>query len=350
MARLLSSKLTAFSLTIALILVAVVLTAPTQAASSRLADRSLKLGQNLAGETTRYVFGFRSTNNDPIQMVELEICANDPLPENPCVPPAGFDASGAQLVSQTGDVGYTLSAESTANVLVLERSPQAANQQYSEYTFGGIVNPTDNGSYYIRLQTFSDADRNGLATGYGGIAFAITDNIDVTVTVPPYLLMCTGVTIGGYNCNDISGSYVDFGELSSRQVSQGSTQVLAATNAIDGYTLRVFGTTLTAGNHVIPAMAGADISRPGASQFGMNLRANTSPAGGADVNGPGGGVPVNGYGQVNFYRFNSGDIIARSMSPDDARKYTVTYIVNVGNSQAPGIYVSTLTYLALGSF
>jgi hypothetical protein len=36
--------------------------------------------------------------------------------------------------------------------------------------------------------------------------------------------------------------------------------------------------------------------------------------------------------------------------PDDVRKYTATYIANVPNNQAAGIYVSTITYVCLANF
>lgn len=320
------------------------------ASGDQLSDRSLQLSDSRAGATGRYTFRFTPPTNMPIQTVLMQICANDPFLTTPCTPPAGLDASGAVLLNQTGDVGFSLSGQSTANQLVLERSLAPSNAGPNSYEFDGIINPSASGSYYVRLQTFASNNLADESNGYGGIAFAINSGIDVNATVPPYLLFCVGVTVQGYNCNSVSGNYVDFGEFSSRQASQGSTQMLAATNAGDGYTIRVNGRTLTSGNNVIPGLTGADVSRPGVSQFGMNLRANTAPQGGIDVNGAGAGMPTNGYNQPNFFRFNTGDVVAASTAPDDARKYTTTYVVNISRDQSPGVYVSTMTYIALGSF
>ncbi len=321
-----------------------------QADGQRLLNRSLKLNNNQAGKTALYSFGFQPPSLGVIQTILFEVCANDPYPGKPCVPPVGFDASAATLVSQTGDVGFSMSPQSTANRMVIERSPFASDGVPNSYVFDNVVNPSNDGSYYVRIQTFPDGDMNGVANYYGGIAFAITRLVTINAVVPPYLLFCVGITISGYDCENVDGNYVNFGEFGSRQASQGDTQMLAASNAKDGYNIRILGNTLTSGTNAIPAITSNDISRPGVSQFGLNLRANSSPQGGIDVTGFGTGLPSANYSQINFYRFNSGDIVASSTAPDKARKFTATYVVNIQKDQAPGVYVSTLTYIALGNF
>lgn len=321
-----------------------------QAQGEHLLNRSLKLSDNRPGQTATYNFGFQPPSLGVIQVVELEVCANDPFPGTPCTPPSGFDASGAVLSNQTGDTGFTISPASTSNKIVLERAPFPSAGQQNGYEFTNVVNPDSDGTYYARIQTWPDSDTTGEANYFGGLAFAITNGVSVNAEVPPYLLFCVGVTVSGFDCDNVTGDYVNFGELSNRQASQGSTQMLAASNARDGYAIRVTGTTLTSGTNTIPGLTGSDISRPGVSQFGLNLRANSSPQGGQDTVGTGNGLPTNGYNQINFFRFNSGDVVAVSNAPDEARKYTSTYIVNVSSTQSPGVYVSTLTYITLGTF
>lgn len=320
------------------------------ATGSLLDERSLTISDSQAGATARYKFSFQSIATDPIQTVLLQLCANDPFAGAPCVAPTGLDVSAAVLTSQSGDTGFTISPQSSANQIVLTRPPAASNSGQNVYEFSGIINPSDKGSYYGRIQTFTGTDIGGDSIGFGGLAFTINSGVDINATVPPFLLFCVGVTVQGFNCNSVSGDYVNFGEFDSRQSSQGSTQMLAATNAVDGYTIRVNGRTLISGNNVIPALVSNDVSRPGVSQFGLNLRANSAPVGGQDVAGAGNGQPVGDYNQPNFFRFNAGDIVAASALPDEARKYTTTYIVNVSRDQAPGIYVSTMNYIALGNF
>lgn len=321
-----------------------------QAQGSQLAERSLKLGNNQAGRNTTYSFSFQPTSLGLIEKVVLEVCSNDPFPGTACSAPTGFDASGAMLVSQTGDTGFALSSQTTANKIVIDRPPLASDAQQDTYAFSNVINPSAEGSYYVRVMVYQDNDESAGTIYYGGIAFVINSGVDINATVPPYLLFCVGVTVAGNNCDDVQGNYVNFGEFSSRQASQGSTQMLAATNAKDGYNVRVLGTTLTSGTYTIAQLTSPAISRPGVSQFGMNLRANNSPQGGLDVTGNGAGLPSSAYSQINLYSFNSGDVVAGSVKPDDARKYTTTYLVNVDKNQAPGVYVSTLTYIALGNF
>lgn len=318
--------------------------------ADRLQGRSLKLSDNQAGISTVYEFGFAITEATPIAAITFQFCANTPIPYDICTVPTGLDVSEAVLASQTGNTGFSVAAQTTANRIVLERSGAPANLSQSTYRFGSVVNPSADGSYYVRIQTYQTTQTTGQADNYGGIAFVINRDIEITATVPPYLLFCVGVTVNGFDCDNVVGNYVNFGEFSSRQASQGTTQMLAASNARDGYTIRVNGPTLTSGNNIINNLVGSDISRPGVSQFGMNLRSNNSPQGGLDVAGSGSGLPTNGYNQINSYRFNSGDVVAVSDAPDRARKYTTTYLVNINRSQAPGAYVSTLTYVALGAY
>ena len=323
---------------------------PAISQAAQLQDRALTLSDNQASNTATWRFNMRFTEASDVAAISMQVCTNDPLPENPCTIPTGLDMSNAVLQKQTGNTGFSLSPSSTANQLILQRSGTTVATTLSTYTFGNILNPTVQGSYYVRIQTYDTSYVAGAGNNYGGIAFAISENVRISATVPPYLLFCVGVTIAGLDCENVSGYYVDFGEFTSRQATQGRTQMLASTNARDGYTIRVNGPTLTSGNNVITNLVGSEASRPGTSQFGMNLRANSSPVGGIDVAGVGGGLPTNGYNQINAYRYNTGDVVATSRTPDNARKYTATYIVNVARTQSPGVYVSTLTYIALGSF
>jgi hypothetical protein len=107
---------------------------------------------------------------------------------------------------------------------------------------------------------------------------------------------------------------------------------------------------MTSGNNFIPAMSSGDTSQAGTSQFGINLRSNSLPPVGSNPTGGGNGEPTAAYNTPNQFQFLDSDIIAESSGADYLREYTVSYIVNVSGSQAPGIYVSTLTYVCTGSF
>lgn len=316
-----------------------------------LGRRSLQLSDSQASATANYVLSFDGQSGGTVGSVRAQFCSNDPLIGYPCTAPSGFDVSNATLAAQTNMTGFSIdAADTTANVLVLMRTPGAAPSGNSTYTLSGVTNPDTAGSYYVRLETFASTDASGGHVDYGGLAYAIGSSVSISTVVPPYLLFCTGVTIQPYDCGTATGDYIDFGNITPNKTSSGHTQLLVATNAVDGYTTRVVGTTLTSGNNTIPALTSPDVSRTGVSQFGLNLRANATPPMGSNVRGNGSGTVASSYNKPDFYQFNSGDIVASSPVPDEYRLYTASYIINISKNQPSGVYVSTITYVTLANF
>lgn len=317
---------------------------------AQLGSRSLELGSSQADDSTTYNLSFNLSTAGTLGSVLVQFCSNDPLPNTTCTPPAGFTDSSATLASQTGPGGFSISNASTANQLILTRTPGAAAVGTASFRLNGVHNPSTPGSYYVRLLTYATDDASGSFSDYGGIAFAINNQISITAEVPPYLIFCTGITITGLNCVNAKGNFIDLGELSSTQSRSGSSQILVATNAANGYAVTSSGTTMTSGNNVIKGLATNDVSRPSTAQFGFNLTSNSVPSIGAGPTGPGIGQPQPNYNQSNSFRFNSGDVILTQPGPDDVRVYTASYLVNVPAVQAPGIYVTTITYVCLANF
>lgn len=126
--------------------------------------------------------------------------------------------------------------------------------------------------------------------------------------------------------------------------------MIAATNADFGLAIAAYGTTMTSGNNIIPALTTPTVSAPGNAQFGLNLRNNSDPDIGEDPSGGGVAMPTAAYNIPNRYVFNSGDIVATSPAVTDTRKFTSSYIVNVSSSQPPGVYTATLTYICTATF
>lgn len=315
-----------------------------------LGGRNLLLTNYNTSANAGYKLGFNYITNGNVGSIKLEFCANDPIIGNSCTAPNGFDASAVQITGQTGTTGFSISGASNANNIILTRNIAAVNVGAATYSLGNIKNPTQSGTYYLRVQTFAANDATGNSSDYGGIAYSILNDMTVTATVPPYLIFCTGVTINNLDCANATGNIVDFGELSTATARKGSSQMLIASNAELGYSVTVNGTTLTSGNNEIPALAVNDISRPGTSQFGLNLRANAAPAVGSEVTGPGTAQPSANYAQANFFRFVSGETIVSTPGTNDVRLFTMSYIANINGAQPSGIYVSTLTYICLANF
>jgi hypothetical protein len=302
------------------------------------------------GEASTYSFSFGLVNNTDIGSIQFEFCSDTPIIGAPCTPPTGLDTSGVTLADQTGEVGFSIMTGQPSHIIVLTRTAATPTPGPVSYTFDNLINPDADGSYYVRLQTFASEDASGPTTDMGGLAYTINSAVQITSTVPPFLLFCMGVTIAGTDCATASGDYVNFGELSSNTARTGSTQMVAATNAMFGYSLSINGTTMLSGTNVIPALVSNDVSRPGTSQFGVNLRNNSTPDVGLNPSGSGGASVAANYNVPNRFRFVSGEQIASSSTSDEYRKYTVSYLVNVAKNHAPGIYVSTITYLCTATF
>lgn len=314
--------------------------------------RSLTLSSSLASAQATYLLTFTVPSPETLGAIKVQFCANDPLLSDPCEAPAGLDASAAVLSSQSGATGFTIdTGSSNANTLVLTRVPSGiASPVPSAYTFQNITNPSAAGSYYARVQTFPGTDTNAPENEHGGLAFSIDSAVQISTTVPPYLLFCSGVVISGFDCAAASGDYINLGNFAPTAASVAGSQLLTATNAPDGFTISIYGSTMTSGNNIIAALAARDVSRPGVGQFGLNLAANQNPAVGAAPAGSGSAAATSAYNQANFFKFQSGDVLASASSSDAYRKFTVSYIVNIPRGQTPGIYAATLTYVCLANF
>jgi len=345
-----SKQNTRWAYSLLLVLVLFVVSVPHSSADILLHNKNALLSSSEIGETSQYIISFSFPAASTYGSLKIEVCANDPIPSTSCVAPAGFDLSSAVLSSQTGPAGFLIVPGSTANKMILGRLPGPAVVEPASYTLDNIMNPSSPGAYFIRMQTYASPDATGPEVFQGGIAFLMANHVQISATVPPYITFCTGLTITGLNCANAQGDYIDFGELSSKQTSSGTSQMLAATNAQSGYNLTVQGTTMTSGNNEIKALASNDVSRPGTAQFGLNLTVNSTPSGGAVPVGPGVTVPVAQYSTPDSYRFVNGETLATNTVPDDVRVFTTSYIVNVPKAQDPGIYVTTITYICLASF
>lgn len=317
---------------------------------AQLPTRGIQLSSATAGAiNTTYRVQFDIPNPETLGSIRLQLCAESPLIGQPCTLPAGMDISAATLTSQVPATNLSILSVSGSDI-ILTRPPAAVGTFQLTLTFGGIKNPTSAGAYFGRLQTYATADATGGSTDYGGLAFSITQDVSVTATVPPYLYFCVGISVTGVNCATATGDYIDFGTFSPAVASVAQTQMVAGTNADTGYFIQVDGNTLTSGTNVIDNLAAPDVSRPGVSQFGINLVANSDPQVGQAPAGAGAGHPTAGYNIANSYKFIPGDTVALTPLPDEARRYTTSYIANVAKDQEPGIYVTTLTYVATAGF
>lgn len=317
---------------------------------AELGQRSIILASDQPGATTQYQINFTIDYGETLGSVAIDFCSNSPLVTQVCNAPAGFNIQNAILSSQSGAGGFSISPLTSANDLILTRTPTVALAGTQSFTFTGVVNPTVVGTFFARIQTYPTADASGSSTDQGGIALAIVNEYTISATVPPYILFCVGVSISNYSCNQSNGDFINFGDLSVNYTSSAQSQMLVETNAQNGYSIVLSGNTMISGNNVLPPLSSDSPAIPGVSQFGINLTSNSQPAVGSLPAGPGNGVVTSAYATPNYYEFNNGNTLADSSSPSDPRLYTVSYIINIAKSQPAGIYATTLTYIGIGNF
>jgi hypothetical protein len=321
-----------------------------QVSAANLTQRSITVGTSVAGAVTTHTLKFNITTPAVLGSIKFEYCSNSPLLDDVCTVPAGLVVNASTLTTQVGEIGFSVSPSSTANKLILSRVPVASLAGPVQYVMSNITNPTiANTSTYVRISTYASNNATGGLIDKGGMVFSTAGNFGTNAYVPPLLLFCTGVTVAA-NCTSVSGDSIGFGTLLPIQTAHATSQFAAATNDPTGYVIFSLGTTMTSGNHVISSSLNPNPSVAGISQFGINLRSNSNPSTGQDVSGVGTGGAKPNYNTPNLYMFEPGAPIAQSIQSTDFNVYTTTYIANVSLDQAPGVYVTTITYMAVAQF
>lgn len=334
---------------IAVIIALFLVVTPTSA--KRFQERSLYILKNAPSAITAHTISFQYMSPDSVGSVEMLYCL-DPIPYNPCVTPPGLDVSGATLSGQSGETGYSIRSAST-NRIVLTRAPTfIAGSGNSSYTLDNIRNPTvTSQAFAIRLKSHASTNASGPQVDFGSVRGQITTSVEIQTQVPPILIFCLAEEVAD-NCESTNENfYSALGELSGGSTLKTQSQMAVGTNASGGFAITANGGPPSAGTNTIAASTTPTASQPGTNQFGINLVENTSPAVGSNPEGVWtNAVPGTGYGQTNRYKYNSGDVVAFSPNVSLMKKFTVSYIINSQENLRPGVYTTTIVYVASGRF
>jgi len=345
-------KRTTYLIQAILFIIAVMITANSKTyAGTELTNRSVTISSGVPSAQVSNTITFSMTTLASIGSIEFEHCTNSPFVGTPCTVPTGLSLSSAVLSTQINNSGFTIDIiNSTVNKIVLTRAPAAANAGQNTYTFTNITNPSvANQTVFVRMASYASTDASGPRSDTGSVAYSTQGAFAVGAYVPPFLLFCAAVTVA-IDCSVTTGSLISLGELLTTQTKTATSQFSGATNDPAGFAVYLVGQTMTAGNQIIQPLGAPTGSAVGVSQFGINLRANTVPSVGANSVGVGTSVPNPNYNSPNLYMFNNGDQITNSTLPTDYNLQTVSYIVNIAKSQAPGYYATTMTYVAVAAF
>lgn len=347
-------------------LVAVVGQGGATPAVVRFEPRSLYINSADPGATTTYKVTLTYTTHTAVGSLDLLFC-EDPIPYDPCVAPAGLNVSGANF-SESGDAadtGYTMQVKSSNHILLTRSPAQVVDGTSVTYTFDNVVNPADTShSFAIRLSDYASPNGSAYMQPDGSIGVAdpdsidvgsvvsqVTNSIEIDTQVPPILIFCINQTVAPDCSTGVGDAYTNLGTLNPTKPLTATAQMAVATNAINGYSISVYGTTLTAGTNEITALSTPAPSAPGNNQFGINLRANTSPDIGAEPDGTANNAVINpNYDIPNEFTYNDGDTLVSANSVSQGKRFTISYILNSSPNVHVGVYTTTLTYFAIGNF
>lgn len=286
-----------------------------------------------------------------------------------CTLPIGLVTTAATYGVEAGATGFSLVNTTNGTPYITRAASSITAATVVSYHLNNITNPTTtNYPFYIRIATYTSTNITTGVTDTGVVAANTATQIVLTGTMPESLIFCTGATISTTasipDCTTATSGAISFNQLfSPADTATATSQMAASTNAGTGYNITVNGTTLTSGANTILAMSSVTTGARGISQFGMNLKANTTATStiaiGAEVTAASNGTTLRGqslagYNNVDNFKFVSGDSVANSgnavLGPTNAQIYTVAYIVNVPGGQPVGTYTTTLTYVCTATF
>ena len=347
---------------------------PVQTASAaQITIRSLVLqngaggdGGSKPGGLVNHFFTFTLPTTGNVGTIEFLYCT---LAAGTCVTPTGLSTTSATYGAENGATGFSLVNTTNGDPYITRAASSATSGTVVSYHLNNITNPsTTNQTFYVRISTYVATTPIGGAVDTGSVAASTSTQVLLSGTMPESLVFCVGGTIsttsGVPDCATATSGSVSFNQLfSPTDTATATSQMAASTNAGSGYNVTVSGSTLTSGANTVTGMGASGLGIHGVSQFGLNLKANTTLtstlAVGNEVapvsNGSNFRAQATGqYSTVDNFKYVDGDSIANSANGGaggtDAQIMTVSYIVNVPGSQPAGTYTTTLTYVCTPTY
>ena len=358
------------------------------------------------GQKAKHTVKFTmATSGATIGSIALIYC-NNPIPQTACTSSTASTGDEANLTSATvtgSGLGGTSWALDTAtanptitgygtcngggttrsNCVLLKPSSTGANTGTPTITiaYGGgasnyVTNPTtDNNTFYVRIVVFSGTYSTVIDNG--SVANSTAQQIDITAKVQETLNFSVGstVTAPGTGCTAFSDTGAlslgdSNGVLSFTQAYDAHSYFRVSTNANGGTIIYYSGDTLknSTGTGTITSIgtaAGGTSSSPGTSQFGLAIDNSDTQAGSgysftslAAATSPNTYAAGNGTitsGGTAKFNFDTASVttpvqIASASGPITCDTGSVRYLGNISTTVPPGIYTTTITYLAVPTY
>lgn len=147
----------------------------------------------------------------------------------------------------------------------------------------------------------------------------------------------------------------NLGTLTTEHTATKTTSIKIRNYLSGGYILQIIGDPPKFDGHTLNTSTTPVASKPGTEQFGMNIVANTAPGVGADPKQEpadqgvfGEGEP--GYATANMFKYQSGDVFARSVQDTGGTDYTISMIVNISSSTPSGHYTGDFAAVLIPAY
>ena len=359
-----------------------------------LATRSVQLsssanGSLTAGQDVTYKVKFNvATDTTDVGGILVMFCSNSPIIGDSCTAPSGFDVNegSVALTLVQGITGFTMHANTTANKYILTNGSAdnpGANETY-EFDLGtaaasdGVTNPTNvNTSFYARILTYDTAanaaagDPTTLTGGTGtidagGIALSTASQVTIQSKVQERLTFC--IYTGSGPCPGSMTNPVTLGDTNG--VLDPAVSYTTSTSANGN---PKFGLSSNAGGGVVVRMKGGTLKRTLACADGTGQNCSINPIGGTAAApatsseqfgvrllNPGATITATApYTAAGNYAFDDnstdgtqstyGDQVA-SMAAAAEESSELQFVGNIAATTESGIYSTTLTFIATGTY
>ena len=383
-----------------------------QSRSIQMSSSCVSGGSPCNGTGVNYFVSFMPSSTATIGSIDINFCSNDPIIGDTCTAPTGFTSGSATTTTptgfstSTGSWGITYSSTNLVYISNSTAQTPTGTSTAITLTLGAVTNPSTLGTFYARILTFDTATHgtaytNGATPGTGildagGIALSTVNAITITAKVQESLTFCVYTATydgGGGACSAATGTTVTLGNTNGVLSSTQSyvdiqTKYDIATNASHGATVVFTGTPPTSGSNVLElntnsamcSSAGTSCSSTaGTSQFGLctwaanGTTANLTPVAPyssancsttSQTAGPtgsglstGAGTAAFGFDIANAANVSNHALNAYGYGSELATETAgafasgqIAFIGNISSTNVAGIYTTTLTFIATGSY
>lgn len=367
-----------------------------------LVNREIKISSSATSATgVSYYVEFDAGTTATVKSIVVDFCSDSPILNASCagtvgttVPNLGasptVDTNGGVGIGNIG-TGWTAGQLNANRTLTLTKATGVAMTSGTAYyfTITGVANPSALGTFYGRILTFPNDVTSNYAGGYtptnlgtnvptdaGGIALSTAAQITVTAKVQERLVFCVYTTGAGNDCTGKSGTSVLLGDTNGVLDPAGvyvdkNAKYSITTNAAGSAVIRAKGATLTSGSFTINAFGAPNTSTPGTEEFGfcsyqstgtgMTIHTDYDGAAGAPAAECSGTSQTAGTGtpggdnsaQFGFVTANLASTYGADVATKPAGDYSTGIMVfagNISNTTEAGTYVTTLTFIATGTY